>query len=614
MNNPVVLDVSGLTVGYRGDGQAKLVVRDFDLKLHRGEIVGLAGESGCGKSTAALAMIGYRAPGVLIESGIARLGEFELLSAPRAKLRGIWGRRIAHLSQNAATSVNPALTIGRQMLDVLRRQEGISGQQARIRAAAALRSVGLAADGLLDRYIHQFSGGQQQRIALATATVCRPDILILDEPTTGLDVATQAQISRLVSDLVEQFGLAVLYVSHDLGLLGQITSAINIMYGGRIVETGPTGRVLQEPTHPYTQDLLACVPDTGVPLVLRGIPGAPPPAVVDDRCAYANRCRHSNHECETNVPPLAVGPWHEVLARCHRQQDIAANPTDLVMQLRTFEPVDQAAAPLLATKHLCCTYGQRGSETIAVPDVSFELRAGESLAVVGESGSGKSTVLRAIAGLRAPRSGSVDLDGVALAPNVRRRTRAQRGDVQLIFQNADLALNPRHLVEATVLRPLCLFEPDLSQRDRDARLRTILDDVRLTSSVLRRYPHELSGGQRQRVAIARALVASPRVLLCDEVTSALDVSVQAAIVELLVKVAAQRSMALLFVTHDLGLVRSIAARALVMRNGQVCEEGPVDAMFAQPTHPYTAQLIASIPRNPRQQVVAGSSAAGEDEQ
>jgi peptide/nickel transport system ATP-binding protein len=598
MSEPV-FQVEDLSVGYlRSDGHDNVVVWKAAFSLAPGSILGLAGESGCGKSTTALAAIGYRGPGSRILSGTAHLEDVDLLALPSGKLRSIWGRRVAYVAQNATTALNPAIPVGRQLAQPLSRHLHLRGGELRDRQVELLESVGIPnPPGALDRYPHQFSGGQQQRIAIAIALSCKPEVLILDEPTTGLDVTTQARISALLRSLVAETGAATLYVSHDLSLLSTVADRLAVMYAGEIVEEADSRAVARQPRHPYTQALLAAVPTAHIRSSVAGIPGRPPARVVLDSCSFAPRCPHALDACRDGyIELLDVGGGH--MARCIRTDEIAARPVE-ASPLATAEVSPES---LLAVDDVWSQYAK--APTPAVRGVSFEIASGETLGIVGESGSGKSTLLRAIIGLHPPTKGVIRFRGVPLAAQAVKRPRAIRRELQIVFQNPDSSLNPRHTVFDIVRRPIRLFRDDVRHSGERAAVVELLESVKLPTGLLHRYATELSGGQKQRIALARAFAARPSLLLCDEVTSALDVSVQATIIELISELAARFGAAVIFVSHDLAVVRTIAGRALVMKNGEVCEEGETERLFVAPTHPYTRELLAAIPQLDRAAVPA----------
>jgi peptide/nickel transport system ATP-binding protein len=586
-----IFEVSDLSVAYGRN----LVVYRAGFELHAGRITGLVGESGCGKSTTALASVGYVPPGGVIKGGRSILGGRDLLSLGDRDRRAVWGREVAYVAQNAGTALNPALKVGRQIGDPLRAHRGQKGDAARARKLEILAAVGIPEpEPALEKYPHQFSGGQQQRIALAVALAAEPKVLVLDEPTTGLDVTTQSMVSRLLKELVTRLDLAALYVSHDIALLGTFADDLIVMYAGEVAESGPMKEVTGNPRHPYTRALLAAVPRTFESRHLKGIPGEPPPHVSQEACSYVPRCPYSVPECEAVHPDLySVGPHHG--ARCIRVDELGPGevqgPTERSMRASG----NGLATGLLDVHDLVCTYQLKRSTFTAVENVTFGLKPGETLGIVGESGSGKSTLLRAVAGLHRGASGQMVLEGDSLPFQVTKRPREMRRRIQLVFQDPVSSLNPRETVKQIVTRPLRLLRNDVAKSDEASVIEALLKDVRLPRAILDRYPWELSGGQQQRVALARAFACEPDILLCDEVTSALDVSVQATVIELIREIAAERHTAVLFVSHDLAVVRSIVDRMLVMKDGVVCESGRVDDIFHAPQHPYTVELLESVP-------------------
>ena len=428
---------------------------------------------------------------------------------------------------------------------------------------------------------------------IAIALVCEPPLVVLDEPTTGLDVVTQARVLEEVARLRSERGLAMVYVSHDLAVVAQVADRIAVMYAGRIVEEGPAAAVLSEPRHPYTRGLIASIPDHVTPRRLRGMPGIA--AGVGEHpagCAFAPRCPQNVDRCEAELPPLEeIGDARSV--RCFEWRRTPA----LELAERASPRPAGTAEPLLAVEGLRAEHGGRFAAVVAADDVSFEVAAGECVALVGESGSGKTTIARCIAGLHPPAAGRILLDGAVLAGMAKRRERDERRRIQIVFQNPYDSLNPRHRVSDAVARPARVLR-ELSQEQAMREVAALLERVRLPARVARRFPGELSGGERQRVAIARALAAHPDLLVCDELTSALDVSVQAAVLELLAELRADLGLSLLFISHDLGVVASVADRVLVLDRGVICEQGPVEQLLQRPEHPYTRQLIEAAPRLP----------------
>ena len=593
----------GLSVGYRSRADLTQVLADVSMRLHSGRILGLAGESGSGKSTLALSMLGYRVSGQETLAGQVAFDGRDLDRASIKELRKVWGARLAYLPQDTATSLNPALTIRRHFVEGLRRHRGLDHATALRRSAEWLARVEIPEpETALEKYPHQFSGGQQQRIALALALSVEPEVLILDEPTTGLDVVTQAHVNRLIVALARDAGIAALYVSHNLALLATVCDELAIMYAGQIVEQGVAAQVYAAPRHPYTAALIGAVPTIASDRPLHGIPGIPRPSVPVHTCGFAQRCTFRTDACDTDIPLVTLPD--ERAARCIRLDELpafdpAAEHAPAAVTDRS-APADEVDA-ILTVDNVGVVYARPGSGEpfVAVDDVSVRVPAGRALGIAGESGSGKSTLLRAIAGLVRPSSGTISYRGAVLPGTAGERPVALRRAVQIVFQNPDATLNPRHTVFQSLERPLKLFRPDIAKRDRRDAVAAMMRLVRLSPDLLDRFPRHLSGGQRQRVAIGRALLAEPEVLLCDEVTSALDVSVQASILELLVSLRAERNLTVVFVTHDLGVLRAVADEAIILQNGVIREAGPTTRLLRAPTHPYTMELIAAVPEPAR---------------
>jgi peptide/nickel transport system ATP-binding protein len=600
MSQPL-LAVDGLAIGYRdAAGRTVEIVRDTSFAVGRGESLGIVGESGCGKSTLALALLGYVKRGATRLAGEVRFNGEELFRLPARELQTVRGRRIALVSQHAGTALTPTMRIGAQVDEALRLHCGHADPDE---AAHLLERVRLPSPrAMLRRYPHQLSGGQQQRVAIAIALAGDPDLLVLDEPTTGLDTTTQAHVLALLAEIRAESGMAAVIVSHDLGVIAQQSERLLVMYAGEVVERGATCDLFVTPRHPYTRGLLASAPRLDRPERPRSIPGNPPtPAARPGGCPFAPRCLMADARCEQERPSLAPDPCDPSRAvACWHWRTPAA-----VIALRPVvaTPEKPIGAPLLALDGVAARYGRggprlpfgspRSAPRDIVSGIDLAIAPGETLALVGESGSGKSTVAKVAAGLLSPRAGRATLRGEPLAARVEHRLPGQRQAIQLVFQDPGASLNPRRTVLESIARPLDVFHR-LPPARRFERAAELLEAVHLPISYLARYPAQLSGGERQRVSIARALAAEPEIVLCDEVVSALDVSVQAAILDLLTNLQRERGLGYLFIAHDLAVVRTIAHRVAVMFQGRLCETGPVDAVFAPPYHPYTAMLLDAV--------------------
>jgi peptide/nickel transport system ATP-binding protein len=584
-----VLEVSDLRIEIEGRGID--IVDGVSFHIAAGEVLGLVGESGSGKTTVGLALLGHTRRGAKIAGGHIRVDGNDVLSHSQRELRALRGRTVSYVPQDPSSALNPALRIGTQLEETLvAHRFGASDAERRTRLTEMLEEVLLPTDSaFLRRYPHQLSGGQQQRVGLAMAFACRPRVIVLDEPTTGLDVTTQAHVLKTVRMLCRSHGVAALYVSHDLAVVALLADRVAVMYAGRVVEVGPERDLFGASAHPYTRRLVQAIPELSGEHVLVGIPGtAPRPGTRPSGCFFEPRCDFAIEQCSQAFPPReAVSERHEV--RCYRWRDVigeALRDRPLAAQRENRAKADA----LISVRGLQASHGQRQ----VLFDIDLDVSPRQCVALVGESGSGKTTLARCIAGLHRNFTGEVLLRGEPLEPGARKRTRETRRDVQYIFQSPYSSLNPRKTIGQIVGQPLRLFF-DLPRSDVRARIVQALERVQLTGSVIDRYPHELSGGERQRVAIARALVAEPALLVCDEVTSALDVSVQAAIVDLIVELQREMHLGLLFVTHNLALIRTIAQEVAVMSDGRIVERGAVDQVIDRPQADYTKRLLADTP-------------------
>jgi peptide/nickel transport system ATP-binding protein len=582
-----VADVRDLRVETNG-GDA--IIEDVSLELGRGEIIGLVGESGSGKTTLALSMLGYSAEGTRLTRGEIRIGDERVVQGDERAVRGLRGRLISYVPQSPGTSLNPAMRVEKAIAGML--QQHVADVAIGTHVARVLEDVTLPSDSeFRRRYPHQLSGGQQQRLCLGIALACRPPVVVLDEPTTGLDVVIQARVLEELRRLRTEHGVSMVYVTHDLAVVAQIADRIGVVYAGRLVELGPAKEILRYPRHPYTRGLLASIPDHVRPRVLEPMAGI---AVgVGERprgCSFAPRCPMHVGACDLEVPALASvasGRW----VRCIRAGE-APRLDRPALELRRRE--GRAFPPVLVVSQLRAEHRSPRATIVAASDVAFTVGRGQCLALVGESGSGKTTIARAITGLHPTYTGVICLDGKALAPGARKRSREERRRIQMIFQNPTEALNPRHTARSQIARPARVLR-GLSAREAGGEVDDLLDRVRLPRRTAERYPLELSGGEQQRVAIARALAAKPNVVVCDEVTSSLDVSVQAAVLELLASLRDGFGLAMLFITHDLGVVATISDEVVVLECGRICETGPVEGILRAPQHGYTKRLLHAAP-------------------
>jgi len=529
-----LLEVDDLKISARRDDDSLLpIVKGVSFNVARGEVVALIGESGSGKTTIALSALGYTKPGLEFAGGEVRLESEDVITMESNQLRALRGQRVAYLAQSAAATFNPALTIGEQVTESCVLHGILDQKQANERAETLYRALELPdPDRLGKRYPHQVSGGQLQRLMAAMALCGKPDLLVLDEPTTALDVTTQIEVLKAFKSVIKQEGSAAIYVTHDLSVVAQIADHIVVLYAGEVQEHGSAEQVVNQPTHDYTRRLMRAV--------------RPPPA--------AGQGDEMSGEHKRDVPALKV-------------KDITAG------------------------------YGRKRNGVPAITvlrDVNVSIERGHTVGVIGESGCGKSTLARVMAGLLPAAHGQVLLDGNDLQPALQKRDRSELQKIQFVFQMADTALNPRQRIDHILGRPL-EFYLGLKGKEKRRRIMELLDMVELPQDFAGRYPEELSGGQKQRVNLARALAASPEVLLCDEVISALDSIVGANVIELLKRLRKQTGVSFVFISHDLSTVASFADEIVVLYAGRVVEQGPVDQVLSPPYHPYTRLLISSVP-------------------
>jgi peptide/nickel transport system ATP-binding protein len=607
-------------------------VGNVDLTIEPGETLGLVGESGCGKSMTGLSVMGLLPPGGAIVGGSVRLDGRELVGLPDAELRKIRGNDVAMIFQDPLTSLDPTKTIGYQVAEPVRLHKGASKAAAMRRATEVLGMVGLPKPAeRLDDYPHQLSGGLRQRVMIAMALSCEPKLLIADEPTTALDVTIQAQILSLLDDLTGRLGMAMLLITHDMGVIAGHADRVQVMYAGRMVEMAGTGALFEHMHHPYTHALLASIPRLNQDSRQRLLSiGGLPPDLSDPPagCRFAPRCARATDRCRGQEPPLTGGTpqhlfscWHPVDGPSGTgAADGAAGGRARVTERPAGPGGNGSAAPerpaLLEVRDLVkefpVTSGailqRRVASVHAVSNVSFSVAAGETFGLVGESGCGKTTIGRVVVALERPNSGSVLLAGRDVSALGRGELRRQRRDLQLMFQDPYSSLDPRMRVGSIIREPLAIQHVG-THRQQQQRVFELLDEVGLPRAAVERYPHEFSGGQRQRIGLARALTLSPKLIVADEPVSALDVSIRAQVLNLMKRLQADHGLTYIVISHDLAVVKYMADRIGVMYLGKLVEMGTADDIYQRAAHPYTAGLIATIPVPDPQQAKTGGQAA-----
>lgn len=583
-----------------------------DLHVNPGETLGIVGESGSGKTMTALSLMGLLPQGGKVSSGSIILDGQDLTQLPLKEKRKLRGTKVGMIFQDPLTSLNPTMKIGLQVCEPLRVHEGLSKKEALKRAVEILKRVGMPRpEVVINNYPHQLSGGMRQRVMIAMALVCKPRILIADEPTTALDVTTQMQILDLIDELRDEYKMGVILITHDLGVVAGHTDRVAVMYAGRIVETAPTKTLFTEPKHRYTSSLMAALPERALAAgtKLFSIPGAPPSLTnLPVGCRFAARCLWATDECRAGYPDLRGDETH-TFSCFHPVQEGDESPAVLQGKLDS-NKTDGAAADipqishetLLDVKEASREYESAGSGFFkrekgvvsAVDRVSIKVKKGETYGLVGESGCGKSTVGRLIAGLEPPSGGAIELDGRDLATLKGRDAVRIHRDVQMMFQDSYAAMDPRMRIDQILAEPMSIQKTG-NARQIAERIMEILEQVGLTEEILDRYPHEFSGGQLQRIGFARSLTLAPDLIVADEPVSALDVSVQAQVLNLMKDLQQELGLSYLFISHDLAVVQYMADRIGVMYLGRIVEEGPASEVVKNPKHPYTKALIDSIP-------------------
>jgi peptide/nickel transport system ATP-binding protein len=596
----LALEIKDLELAYRVRGIDRRVLRGVSFTIGKGESFGLVGESGCGKSTVAFAVMRYLPPNGKVLNGEISLAGHDLMKMSEGDVRKMRASAVSMVYQHPGSALNPTIRVGAQVTEAYV-IAGAERDEAAKKAEGILKKVQISDPvQVMRRFPHQLSGGMQQRVVIAMALAKDPTLLILDEPTTGLDATVEAEVLDLVSALRKDFGTSVLFISHNLGVIAKMCERVGVLYAGRVVEQGPTETVLADPRHPYTVGLLRCIPKGGlhknehrldtIPGFLPGLGAELPGCVFTDRCGLAQDiCREQEPEL------IELGKGHASRCHFHEQAQDLPRATSERPPSKEKDISSNGHKPVLEARGMAKTFRQDGNDIRALDDISLEIGAGETLGLVGESGSGKTTLARLLLGLTEPDQGSVvELDSRALAGRITKRDSKDVRALQIVFQNPDAALNRRFSVRRIIGRAITKLLGTHGE-ERDSRLQDLAHSVRFDVRLLGVPPNQLSGGLKQRVAIARAFAGDPRIVLCDEPTSALDVSVQSAILNLLADLQADKGVAYLFISHDLGVVRYLSDRIAVLYLGRLMELGAAEAVFNPPHHPYTEALLSAIP-------------------
>jgi len=609
-----VLEVEHLSIAYetrKGDVEA---VRDVTFTVREGETIGLVGESGCGKSTIAFGIVNHLGPNGKITGGHIRFQGTELTGRSRSELKAIRGDRIAMVFQDPMQALNPSVRLGDQLAEVLTCHRRISEKEAWQRCIDMLKKVNMPdPEDVMRRYCHQISGGQQQRVVIAMAMLNNPALLIMDEPTTALDVTVEAAVLDLIEELKAEFNAANIFITHNLGVVARVSDHLCVMYAGQMVEKGPVVEIFKRPCHPYTRGLMAAVPKLGESKsdsLLHPIRGRVP-APADrprDACIFTPRCDYATDKCREARPDM-VEISAEHTARCIYALEIDQRPRTSrrrQVSVRLDETQAESDDSLLSVENLKLYYPQQPNSVVslfglgekkfvkAVDDISLRLAKGRTLGVVGESGCGKSSLVKGLIGLEPLTDGDLTFLGIDIKEEVTERTANLIQEMQMVFQNPDSTLNPSYTVGKQISRPIRRFKTVPGNQVKQEVIR-LLESVRLSAPYYDRLPRQLSGGEKQRVGIARALASRPDLIICDEPVSALDVSVQAAVINLLLEIQQTFGSSMIFIAHDLSVVRYFSDDIAVMYLGKVVEIGPAEKIYDPPYHPYTEALLAAVP-------------------
>lgn len=608
----IILKIQDLQVHYLTSSASVKAIRGINLEVYQRETYGIVGESGCGKSTLAFAIMGYLERNGRIVNGDIFFDRQNLVGKSEKELRALRGRHISMIYQDPSSSLNPAIVVGEQIAEISRVLKGFSVKKSWQDAISMLEKFNIPdPENVARRYSHQISGGMQQRICIAMALISNPSLLIMDEPTTNLDVTTEAVILDLVQKLKRKYNVAIIYISHNLGIIAKVADRIGVMYMGKLIEESSKRDIFLRPLHPYTIGLMNCVPKLGVnkkDISLQSIPGHVPHLInIPAGCTFSSRCPYAKEECTLSEPKLIeYYPMHRVacwVTKTKQKMDLQiirkTGPTSRALLPSSDSDKDES---LLEVKNLKKYYGTKrgllkttGKQKVkALDGVTLAISGSQILGVVGESGCGKTTLARCITGLMDPTDGKIYFGKKDITLPVDKRDKNLLKEIRIIFQNPEDSLNPAYTVKQIIARPLKLHN-NVKHSQLDQRVLELLKRVGLDADYMNRYPRQMSGGEKQRVAIARALASSPKLIICDEPTSSLDVSIQSSILNLLIELQEKAKISYLFISHDLNIVHYLSDYIAIIYMGRLCEFGPTESVFNPPYHPYTEALLSAVP-------------------